>query len=54
MTILFVLLTAVTPHVKAHKLPAITVTAHIECGRAEKYNLRNPFTGRSAYYCRVE
>lgn len=53
MTILFLFLTAVTPHVKAHKLPAITISATLQC-ETEKYSLRNPFTGRDAWYCRVK
>lgn len=53
MTILVLLLTAVTPHVKVHKLPAITISATLKC-ETEKYSLRNPFTGRDAWYCRVK
>lgn len=52
-TIIALLLAAATPG-KAHKLPAITITARIDCGHAEKYNLRDPFTGHNALYCRVK
>lgn len=51
MTILFLFLTATTPHVKAHKLPAITVKATMSCATGEKYAVKDPFTGRAAVFC---
>lgn len=56
MTVLFLLLTAATPHVKAHKvhrLPAVTIEGAIKCD-GERLPLTDPFTGRDAWYCRVK
>ena len=53
MTFLALLLSVATPRAKVHKLPAITISVTLQC-ETEKYSLRNPFTGRDAWYCRVK
>ena len=40
-----------TAHRAPVKLPAVTVSAAVSCAAGEKYDVRDPFTGRSAYFC---
>lgn len=48
-------LTAHVPHRAPVQLPAITVVGKVKCAASEwRYDIRNPFTGRAAYFCAAQ
>ena len=45
-------LALMTPN-KPHRLPAITVAAHVQCDGAPRIHIKDPFSRRSLYYCYI-